>query len=180
MKDSGLSWHYTAASGSLSIKEKNRDSVPHEILSSSPKGRQREHKRERGPGHTNHGARKSPSPSGWGSIHSHREGNKGQAQPGSVSQGPGKTKAWNMQAQPGTRGNQGPARTGSETDPGGTEAWYTGSARGQSPTEEHLPPYQCPNSSPSVLPLFSLRTGVSSFHPQPHHNTFLLALPQIL
>lgn len=47
MEDSGLSWHYTAASGSLSIKEKNRDSVPHEILSSSPKGRQREHERER-------------------------------------------------------------------------------------------------------------------------------------
>ena len=90
------------------------------------------------------------------------------------------TKVKHTQGQPGTRGNQGPARTGSEKDPGGTETWYTGSARGQSPTEGHLPPYQGPSSSPSVLSLFSLRTGVTSFHPQPHHNTFLLALPQIL
>lgn len=124
-------------------------------------------------------SKKKPKPFWLGQRSLSQRGEQRSSTP-RVSQGPGKTKAWNMQAQPGTRGNQGPARTGSETDPGGTEAWYTGSARGQSPTEEHLPPYQCPNSSPSVLPLFSLRTGVTSFHPQPHHNTFLLALPQIL
>ena len=105
MEDSGLSWHYTAASGSLSIKEKNGDSVPHEILSSSPKGRQREHERERGPGHTNHGARKSPSPSGWGRVHSHREGNKGQAHPGSARD-QGKSRPSTHRIREGPRGNR--------------------------------------------------------------------------